>query len=479
MEGAETSVSLADLNRIIASGESETLELKKSTAELGRAGESLCGFLNGQGGRVVIGVSPGGRLVGQEVSDKTLQDVAAMLRRFEPPAPVEFARVPLPESGLALLVFAAAPTQDALPFTYDGRPYQRIGTTTSVMPQERYQDLLLRRVHSRRRWENEVADVPQAELDAEEILRTSRLGVAAGRLPEATGLDPSDILERLGLKPGGRLTNAAAVLFATSFLPDYPQCGLRLARFKGVDKTEFLDNRQLHGHAFTLLDEAMLFLRRHLPVAGRIEPGLFERVDEPLFPLAALREALVNALCHRDYSIAGGAVSLALYDDRLEIWSDGTLPFGLRPEDLKRDHASRPRNPLIAEVFYRRGLVERWGRGTQKIVELCVKAGHPEPEFVEQAGAVGVRFPVGGYHPPLRIAHDLTERQREILQILASAPRLAFRVIASRVSSRPADRTLRDDLAHLKRLGLVGSEGHGRGATWALAAVETERNRAE
>ncbi|MHB8767302.1 MAG: hypothetical protein ACYDA8_23595 [Deferrisomatales bacterium] len=111
-------------------------------------------------------------------------------------------------------------------------------------------------------------------------------------------------------------------------------------------------------------------------------------------------------------------------------------------------------------------------------MELCVKAGQPEPEFVEQAGSVGVRFPVGGYHPPLRIAHDLTERQREVLQILASAPRLAFRVIASRLSSRPADRTLRDDLAHLKRLGLVGSEGYGRGATWALAAVETERNRA-
>ncbi|MCZ2154546.1 MAG: hypothetical protein LC114_11700 [Bryobacterales bacterium] len=100
----------------------------------------------------------------------------------------------------------------------------------------------------------------------------------------------------------------------------------------------------------------------------------------------------MNAFCHRDYSITGSAVSLAIYDDRLEIWSDGTLPFGLVVDDLKRDHPSRPRNPLIAEAFYRRGLVERWGRGTQKIVELCVQAGHPEPEFIEQAGALGVRF---------------------------------------------------------------------------------------
>ncbi len=77
----------------------------------------------------------------------------------------------------------------------------------------------------------------------------------------------------------------------------------------------------------------------------------------------------------RAYSHGEGAVSVAVYDDRLEIWSDGTLPFGLRPEDLKRDHLSRPRNPLIAEVFYRRGLVERWGKGTQRLVDLCVRAG--------------------------------------------------------------------------------------------------------
>ena len=461
-------MSIAELQRLIAPGESESLELKKSTAELGRAGEALCGFLNGTGGRVVIGVSPAGKLLGQEVSDKTLQDVAAMLRRFEPPAPVEFARVPLPDSGLEPLVLAAAPNPDALPFTYDGRPYQRIGTTTSVMPQGRYQELLLRRMHSRRRWENEPADVLERELDSEEILRTSRLGVAAGRLPESTELNPSDILDRLGLKPGGRLTNAAVVLFGTRFLPDYPQCGLRLARFKGVDKTEFLDNRQLHGHAFALLDEALLFLRRHLPVAGRIEPSLFERVDEPLFPLAALREALVNALCHRDYSIAGGAVSLAIYDDRLEIWSDGTLPFGLRPEDLKRDHASRPRNPLVAEAFYRRGLVERWGRGTQKIVELCVKAGRPEPEFLEQVGAVGVRFPVGGYHPPLRVAQDLTERERVILGVLAGGSAMPLREIMPKLAGVAASATIRDDLYHLKRLGLISSSGHGRGALWRL-----------
>ena len=212
-------------------------------------------------------------------------------------------------------------------------------------------------------------------------------------------------------------------------------------------------------------------LTRHLPVAGRVEAGLSERVDEPLFPPIALREALVNAFCHRDYAQAGGAVSVAIYDDRLEIWSSGGLPFGIEVENLKREHLSRPRNPLIAEVFYRRGLVERWGRGTQKIVELCLRAGHPEPQFLEVAGAVGVRFLPSGYVAPLRVAHDLSDRQRRILQAIAGGKESSFANIRTQINSSVADRRLRDDLLHLKRLGLIDSRGHGRGAVWFLATA--------
>ena len=89
-----------------------------------------------------------------------------------------------------------------------------------------------------------------------------------------------------------------------------------------------------NGHAFGLLSEAMQFLTRHLPVAGRIEAGLFERVDEHHIPPIALREALVNTFCHGDYAQAGWAVSVAIYDDRLEIWSSGGLPLGMEVEEL-------------------------------------------------------------------------------------------------------------------------------------------------
>jgi len=459
---------IEELERLIAQGESDTLEFKKSTAQLRRVAETLCGMLNGCGGKVIIGITPAGRVIGQEISDKTLREISNMLGKFEPPVTISQTRIALGK-GKDVLVLETVPNPELNPYVFDGRPYQRVGSTTSVMPQENYQRLLSERVHSRTRWERQsVEDYDISDLDREEIFRTVRLGITAGRVPESTGQNITDILTRFDLFKEGRLNNAAIVLFGTRFMPDYPQCQLRMARFRGVNKSEFLDQRQIEGHAFHLLNEAMLFLRRHLPVAGRVVPGLFERDDEPLFPLEALREALVNAFCHRDYTIPGGAVSLAIYDDRLEIWSDGTLPFGLKPKDLKREHSSRPRNPLVANVFYLRGIIERWGRGTQKIVELCVKAGHPEPEFDEQAGSVCVRFLPSGYIAPHRVAHDLTERQREVLQILANVPSLPFREIRQKIKNSPPDRTLREDLIHLKRLGLIESNGFGRGAVWHL-----------
>ncbi|OGR00430.1 MAG: transcriptional regulator [Deltaproteobacteria bacterium RIFOXYD12_FULL_50_9] len=465
---------LKELKKLIQSGESETLEFKKSTGQLMRAGETLSAFLNHKGGQVVIGVTPAGKISGQLVSDTTLRDIAAILEKFEPPVRIIIDRIPL-DDGKEIIALGASVSSGSAPFTFNGRAYRRVGSTTAAMPQEQYQRQLLYRAHSHSRWESDPALSMQISgLDRDEILRTVRLGIEAGRLPESTGSDPADILNRLGLRREGRILNAAVVLFGTSFLPDYPQCQLRLARFKGADKAEFLDNRQLHGNAFQLLDEAMSFLLRHLPIAGRFESGRMERIDEPLFPVAALREALVNAFCHRDYTITGGSVSVAIFDNRLEIWSDGTLPFGLTLVDLKRNHRSLPRNQLVADTFFRRRLVERWGRGTQMIVELCIKAGHPEPEFVEETGAFGVRFLPSAYIAPRRVAHDLTERQREILQLLAGAQEINFARVRQILRSAPSDRSIRNDLIQLRQLGLIELDGRGRSARWFLTRKNDE-----
>lgn len=128
-------------------------------------------------------------------------------------------------------------------------------------------------------------------------------------------------------------------------------------------------------------------------------------------------------------------------------------------------------NPLLADVFFRRGLIERWGRGTQKIVELCVQVGHPEPEFEERAGEVIVRFIPSGYTPPHRVSHDLTERQRRILHYLRDGQRRRIGQIMEGIGIQLPPSTLRDDLILLRSLGLVELLGSGRGAAWRLKTL--------
>lgn len=129
---------LVAVERLASEGESETLELKKTTAELVTAMRTLCAFPNGRGGRIIFGVTLGGKVRGQDVSDGTQQEVAAALQKLEPPATVDLQVLPVEGSARSLIVLEAEPSMEALPYTYDGKPYRRIGTTTSLMPQDHY-----------------------------------------------------------------------------------------------------------------------------------------------------------------------------------------------------------------------------------------------------------------------------------------------------------------------------------------------------
>ncbi len=130
----------------------------------------------------------------------------------------------------------------------------------------------------------------------------------------------------------------------------------------------------------------------HVPIAGRVISGRMVREDQPWYPPRATREAIANAICHRDYAIPGGAVAVAMYDDHLEITNPGAFHFGITPEKLTQPHESRPWNPIIANVFYRAGIIERWGSGTLNIIDWCKENGNPPPTWEERAGSVYVIF---------------------------------------------------------------------------------------
>ena len=381
------------LAALVKEGEGPALEFKRSTGELKEGMQTLCAFLNGSGGLVLFGVRPEGAIEGQAVSDQTLRDVAQAAGRFEPPAHVAIHRIKI-KAGREVVAAAVEGGVDMRPFTYEGRPYERVGSTTRRMPQAKYERLLIERGHAKRRWEKLPAErLALKDLDRKEILRTRELAIQQNRISPDTRRDIGEILDRLGLRVASALTQADQVLYGKRFLPDYPQCLLKMGRFRGTEITgEIVDNRQEHMNAFAMVREGMAFLERTMPLGARFPEGKIFREDRFPVPLDALREILLNAVMHRDYSHYSGYVAIVVFDDRIEIRSYGRLPTGITVEQLSGRHDSKPVNPLIAGSFHRTGAVEVWGRGTNRVITMCRKHGAPPPRFEERQDFVIVTF---------------------------------------------------------------------------------------
>ncbi len=475
----KTKLTFHDLEILVQQGESDVLEFKKTTAELTAAARTLCGFLNHHGGHLLIGVMNNLRIIRQDVSDQTLQDIASTLKKIEPTPIIDVTYVHVKDSSSQVIILTAHHDEFAVPYTFEGRAYDRSQSTTSIMPRDRYHRLLLEKTQESRGWEDgTVKDIHLDDLDHDEIIKTIQVGVSSGRIPPTKLTnDPLEALTRLHLVKNGLFLNAAIVLFAKDPIKWLPQCRIRLARFRGNDKRHFLDNRQVEGHAFHLLEEALIFIQRYLPIESRFEPGKIERIDAPLVPIDALREILVNALCHRDYRATGGSISCAIYDDRLEIWNEGSLLEGLKFLDLKSLHESRPRNPHIARVFYCRKLFESWGGGIELVSNLCKQDGGLDPIFFELSGGFCVRIPfrysIGPLQaeasltiePPLKVTPNLKPRHQEILNLLDNKKELSFMDIQKKFSE-VSERTLVRDLVLLEKLNLIKRQGESRSTLW-------------
>ena len=465
---------IEQVTELAASSESETLEFKATTGTRREAAMTVCAFLNQGGGQVLFGVTPDGAVIGQQVSERTIEELSAELRQIDPPAFPTVERVAV--DGGREVIMVSTGQGASRPYSYRGTAYRRVGNTTLSMSADEYNRILFERMHSEQRWENQPAPGWSVDdLDVAEIRRTVAEAVRRGRLEEPVSREPTDLLRGLGLLRDGVLLRAAAVLFGSTERLEFemPQCLLRVARFRGLDRMEFLDNRQFNGNAFTLLVNAERFLRDTLPIAGRFEQDRIERIDEPLYPPLATREALANALCHRDYSIGGGSVGIAVYDDRLEVTSSGSLHFGLTPEKLFGPHESRPWNPLIARTFYRSGIIEEWGSGTLKMAEMTSSAGLPVPEIEDDGGAVTVRFRHGRFVPqPATSGMSGPEERREMILALLEGVEdgLTRQELHARLGPEASERQVRRALSALKNGGLVVSTNRGPLTRWRREA---------
>lgn len=319
------------------------------------------------------------------------------------------------------------------------------------------------------------------DLNEERIRNAVRGGIAGGRINASAENDSLEsLLDKFKLLKEGKVTNAAVVLFGKN-LYDYPQLMLRMAYFRGKEKLVFVDNKQAEGNFYDLLDAGIAFCFRHLSLSGEVKGLLREEHLE--IPIEALREALTNALCHRRYDDPRATVSLAIFDDRLEITNPGRLPVPLTPKTIKQPHGSYPYNLRIAQVLYLSTNLERWGTGVGRMVELCREQGVPEPEYVtnghevkivfkkkhksnsDENGNVNVGSNVGSDVGSLSVV-QLTERQKEIIRLIKENPMMSSQQMSVVLSV--VKRTIERDLADLQKKGVLSREGKTSAGRWIL-----------
>jgi len=274
-------MTINDIRTLIASDESRTLELKKSTGELKDGMHSACAFLNTDGGWLIFGVTPKSlKIVGQKVTDNTLREIAQALSGLEPAVDVRVEYIDMPdhnENKIIAMHFDGWVWGER-PHTFHGCPYYKVESTTKVMPHEMYDERIRAHQPQMYAWERQIAEgVTLSDLNEKHIRGCVRLGVEGGRIPTSAISTPiDDILAKWKLLKNGIPTNGAVMLFSDN-IDEYPQFRLRMARFMGTDKNEFVDNQRAEGNFFDLLDAGMAFFFKHLNLSGKITNHSLQR----------------------------------------------------------------------------------------------------------------------------------------------------------------------------------------------------------
>ncbi len=350
--------------------EGQYLERKQSIAD--GLGKTICGMANSTGGSLIIGIRPDGRLVG--VSDPS--DVAAKARNIartcHPPADVVIEH--FERKGKPLLLVEVRESHDK-PHSFGSVFYLRVGPMTQSMTRDELAAMLQNT--GRLRFEQR----PCREFKYPRDLDAGTFKTFIQRAGLSPPRSRADLILNLGIGRLDRrtlvLNDAGVLLFAKNPSKFIPHSPIDCIMFSGWDKVDIIDRKLLEGNLIENVEEGMAFLRKNLRMRYEIKELRRKEILE--IPEEALREAILNAVVHRDYYFEGTYVTIEIYRDRVEISNPGGLPPGLKPEDFGRKAVRR--NELLAEMFHRMGEIERVGSGVGRILSSVRAAGLRKPKF--------------------------------------------------------------------------------------------------
>ena len=362
--------------------ETETLEFKKTTGELKEGVVSIAAILNKhQKGELYFGIKPDGTPIGQQISEKTLRDISQEIaNHIEPRIYPEIAVVHIDDKDCIHVSFEGHNT----PYFAYKVARIRVADEDKVMSQQELTDYIMERQSNEGVWERKVSGCLTSSVDENSLKEYIHRGQEFGRI----SFDYSDrdtVLGKLSLTAGSYLLNAGMVLFGET-----PYNDLQMAVFAGTERLTFLDIQREHGTIFELVDRAEKYIFKN--IRWRVEFGSLQRKEIPEIPVDAVREALINSFCHKEYG-TGQNNEVSIYKDRVEIYNPGTFPAGYEPEDFisGRERPIR-RNPLIAQTLYYSKNVESFGTGLKRIADACDAAGCKYKFEVLKSGFVVVFY---------------------------------------------------------------------------------------
>lgn len=440
------------IDELIKREESEDLEFKKNWRD--EYLKTLSAFANSKGGRLILGRDDKRNVIGIDNWRKLLEDIPSKIRAKLGLTPsVKSAEI----SSKKMIMVEIQPSQ--VPISYNGKYYRRSGSTTVEMSGSELAHFLISKFG--KTWDALPSDANFEDVDMSTVNLFKTL--ARKRIPSVSNIESVEkVFTNLELMTeDGKITRAGLLLFGREPHRLFTSAKTRVGRFK--TSTTILDTVIAEGNLFNQLERTVEAIKKHLSV--RFEIKGIERRDIWDYPIEAIREAVINALIHKDY-LSTAEIQIKVYDDEIWMWNPGELPEELSIEDLKKEHSSYPRNPLIANAFYLAGFIERWGSGTKRIVDLCKEQNLPEPDYKEEQGGFSVWFYKDIYREENLRKVGLNERQIKAVMYVKEKGRITNREY--RQLTGLSDEGARRDLNDIVKKKVFKMKGKGRSISYVL-----------
>ena len=447
-----------EIEKLTGKRENQKVEFKSKIDD--GLGKSICSFANTNDGIVLVGVSDSGGIIG--IDKKHEREIANIAHTCKPSVYPKIEAVEIEGKNIFIVEIKKSNSLHS----FKNIAYKRIASHDKPLSPEEV--IRFAKDTGKIKWGEQICEAAGLEdIDEEKVKWFLRKAKAERNFYVEPETSIQEALERLKLIKNGNLTNAVILLFGKKPQKFFLQAETRCARFKGTEPVKpFIDMKVFSGNVIKQVDDALNFVLEHVPMAAWLVPGKVAREEKYAYPSDAVREAIVNAICHRDYESPGN-VQVRVFDDRVEIWNPGQLPTDWTVERLKQKHESVPKNPLIADQFFLIKFIEKWGTGTNEMIRKCLDWGLPEPIF-EFSGTSLVVTLKGCVLTEELDKLGLNERQKEIIAYLEKHKEIT-RPEYQKIFSIP-ERTANRELSKLVDLGIILKKGLGVRTYYALAS---------